>query len=196
MDNVLIATFYNLQPFLPAVVEFAPRKIVLLVDDDGKEVAKNIRTAREAVGKVVNVEVKKVPKDDLYAGAKATVLIIDENKTPGTRLIMSVAGGSRSLATSAMLGCYARRDRVYKLVARGIKDNKIISLPKLAYNIGSTKAELLRKLEDRRGRTISQIAKEMRRTRGMIYQHLKELKDYGYLDDDYTVTDAGKLALL
>jgi hypothetical protein len=36
----------------------------------------------------------------------------------------------------------------------------------------------------------------MHRTRGMIYQHLKELKDGGYLDDDYNITDAGKLALL
>jgi hypothetical protein len=40
---------------------------------------------------------------------------------------------------------------------------------------------LLRKLEGRRGR-ISQMGKEMRRIRGMIYQHPKEHKDYGYLN--------------
>ena len=197
MDNVaLIATFYSLPPFLPTVVKYQPRKIVLLVDDDGKELNKNIRTAKDAVGKVVQFEARRVPKDDLYSTARETVKAIDTNKAPGTRIIVSVAGGSRSLANAALLGCYARPDRVFKIVASGIKDNEVISLPKLSYNIGSTKRELLAKLQDRRDRTIMQIAKEMRRTRGMIYQHLKELKDHGYLDDDYNVTDAGKLALL
>ncbi len=197
MDNVtLIATFFGVPPFLPTIVKYAPRKVVLLVDDDGKELEKNIRTAKDAVGKVVQFEVKKVPKDDLYASARETVRAIDANKAPGTRIIVSVAGGSRSLANAALLGCYARQDRVFKIVASGIKGNEVISLPKLSYNIGSTKRELLAKLQDRRNRTILQIAKEMRKTRGMIYQHLKELEDHGYLDDDYNVTDAGKLALL
>jgi CRISPR locus-related DNA-binding protein len=124
------------------------------------------------------------------------VELIDKNKVPGTKIIVSVGGGSRSLANAALLGCYARRDRVFKIVSNGIMDNEVISLPKLSYDIGSTKRDLLAKMQDRRDRTILQIAKEMRRTRGMIYQHLKELKDHGYLDDDYNITDAGKLALL
>ena len=86
-----------------------------------------------------------------------------------------------------------------RIVTNAAKDNEVISLQKLSYNVGSTKRELLARLEDRRGKTILhilQIAKEMRRTRGMIYQHPKELEDGGYLDDDYNITDPGKLALL
>jgi DNA-binding transcriptional ArsR family regulator len=40
------------------------------------------------------------------------------------------------------------------------------------------------------------MAKELRKTRGMLYQHLKELKEGGYVDDDFRITDAGRLALL
>lgn len=197
MDNVtLIATFYGMPPFLPVIVKFAPRKVVLIVDDDGKELNNNIKTAKSLVGKVVQFEVKKVPKDDLYAVAREMVKIIDENKIPGTKIVVSIAGGSRSLANAALLGCYSRPDRVSKIVGSGIKDNEVIIMPKLSYNLGSTKRELLAKLSDRRNKTIIQIAREMKKTRGMIYQHLKELKDHGYLDDDYNVTDAGKLALL
>ena len=30
----------------------------------------------------------------------------------------------------------------------------------------------------------------------MIYQHLRELREQGYVDDDFNITDAGRLALL
>lgn len=197
MDNItLIATFYNVKPFLPAALRYQPRGVVLLVDDDGKELRENIKSVRKTFGEIVQFEVVKMPKDDIFSIAKATVEMIDKNKTPGTKIVVSVGGGSRSLANAVLLGCYARPDRVFKIVSNGIKDNDVISLPTLSYNIGSTKRELLAKMQDRRNRTILQIAKEMRKTRGMIYQHLKELKDHGYLDDDYGITDAGKLALL
>ncbi len=197
MDNItLIATFYNVKPFLPAALKYQPRKVVLLVDDDGRELKENIKSVKKTFGEIVQFEMAKMSKDDIFAIAKAMVDLIDKNKAPGTRIVVSVGGGSRSLANAALLGCYARPDRVFKIVSNGMRDNEVISLPKLSYNIGSTKRELLVKMQDRRNRTILQIAKEMRKTRGMIYQHLKELKDHGYLDDDYNITDAGKLALL
>ena len=101
------------------------------------------------------------------------------------------------MASAALFGAYARPDRVSKIVANAVQERtSLVSLPKLSYNIGSTKRELLAKLESRNDKTIQEIAKEMRKSRGMIYQHLKELKDGGYLDDDYSITDAGRLALL
>jgi hypothetical protein len=30
----------------------------------------------------------------------------------------------------------------------------------------------------------------------MVYQHLRELKDAGYVDESFNITDAGRLALL
>ena len=189
MDEItLIATFYNVKPFLPAALKYSPKKIVLLVDDDGKEIRENIKAVKKTFGDIVKIEVVKVPKDDVQVIAKTTVDLIDTNKAAGNKIIVSIAAGNRALATAVMFGCYARADRVQRIVTNGAQDNALVSLPKLTYNIGSTKRELLSKLNDRRGRTIMEIAKEMRRTRGMIYQHLKELKDSGYLDEDYNLT--------
>lgn len=197
MDNVtLIATFYNTKPFLPAALKFSPKRVVLMIDDTGKEVKENIKAVRKTFGEVVQIEVVNVAKDDVYAAARTTVDLIDRYKSPGSRIIISVAGGSRSMASAVLFGAYARPDRINRIVTNAVKDNEVINLPKLSYNIGSTKRELLAKLENRRGKTILQIANEMRRTRGMIYQHLKELKDGGYLDEEHNITDAGKLALL
>ena len=198
MDNVtLIATFYNTKPFLPAALKFSPKKIVLLVDSADKEVKDNIKAVKKTFEEVVQFEVVNVGKDDIYTAAKTTVQIIDANKAPGNKIIVSIAGGNRVLASAALFGAYARPDRVSKIVANATQDSaSLVSLPKLSYNIGSTKRELLAKLESRNDKTIQEIASEMRKSRGMIYQHLKELKNVGYLDDDYNITDAGKLALL
>ena len=45
-------------------------------------------------------------------------------------------------------------------------------------------------------KSVAQIAKELKKTRGMIYQHLRELRDTGYVDEKFNVTEAGQLALL
>ena len=48
----------------------------------------------------------------------------------------------------------------------------------------------------RNGKPISAIALKLNRTRGMLYQHLKELKELGYVDEKFEITLAGRLALL
>ena len=196
-DNVtLIATFYSPEPFLPAALKYSPKKIVLLVDSGDGKVRENIRAVKKVFERAMQFEVVKVPKDDIHAIAKMTVELIDSNKAAGNRIIISVAGANKVLTNAVLFGSYARSDRIQRIVTNSTQNNEMISLPKLSYNIGSTKRELLAKMEGRKDKTIMQIAKEMHRTRGMIYQHLKELKDGGYLDDDYNITDAGKLALL
>jgi len=197
MDNItLIATFYSPEPFLPAALRFQPKRIVLLVDSGDGKVRENIKAVKKVFERVMQFEVVRVPKDDIHAIAKATVDIIDRNKSPGNKIVVSVAGANKVLTNAVLFGSYARSDRILRIVTNSTKDSEPISLPKLSYNIGSTKRDLLARMEQRKGRTIIEIAKEMHRTRGMIYQHLKELREGGYLDDDYNITDAGRLALL
>ena len=69
-------------------------------------------------------------------------------------------------------------------------------LPKLTFGLSSVKRELLEEISKRSNKSISEIAKELDRTRGMLYQHLKELKENGYVDDKFDITLAGKMALL
>lgn len=43
---------------------------------------------------------------------------------------------------------------------------------------------------------MAEIAKKLGKTRAMIYQHLKELKENGYVDGKFEITLAGRLALV
>lgn len=197
MVNVtLIATFYNLPPLLPAAVEFRPKKVVLLVNSTNAELKKNIENAKKALGNLVEVESVKVPSEDIYAIAKRVVEIIDREITKENRVIVNVSGGWRLGTNGVLYGCYARPDRIYKIVSNAPFDNKLSELPKLGYNLSTVKREVLAEVAQKGDKSISQIAVEMRRTRGIVYQHLRELKDMGYIDKDFNITDAGRLALL
>ena len=55
---------------------------------------------------------------------------------------------------------------------------------------------MLEKIAQSEEKSVAHIAKELKKTRGMIYQHLRELRDTGYVDEKFNVTEAGQLALL
>ncbi len=196
MVNItLVATFYNVKPLLPAVVEFSPKKVILLVNSMSGEVRANIETLKKALGKLTVVEPIRVPTDDVYAIAKKVVELID-TEAKENKVVVNISGGWRLGTNGVLYGCYARSDRIYKIVSNRMKDNEISELPKLSYNLSTVKRDVLAKVEKRGTRSISQLAKEMHRTRGMVYQHIRELKDMGYVDNDFNITDAGRLALL
>ncbi|MCL4373901.1 MAG: CRISPR-associated CARF protein Csa3 [Candidatus Marsarchaeota archaeon] len=193
--TTLIATFYSIEPFMPAALAYSPNRIVLLVDSSSKEVRENIEKVRGTFGKVAKVEVVKVNSSDLYAIAGKAVSIIDmEDKN--TRIIVNISGGWRVIATGVLLGCYARRARVHEIVTNSVPENGLLKLPKLGYDLSEAKREVLEKIAQNEEKSVAQIAKELKKTRGMIYQHLRELIDTGYVDEKFNVTEAGRLALL
>ena len=193
--TTLIATFYSIEPFMPAALAYSPNRIVLLVDSSDNEVRENIEKVKGTFGKVAKVEVVKVNSSDLYAIAGKTVSIIDmEDKN--TRIIVNISGGWRVIATGVLLGCYARHGRVHEIVTNSIPGNGLLKLPKLGYDLTEAKRVVLEKIAQSEEKSVAQIAKELKKTRGMIYQHLRELRDSGYIDEKFNVTEAGRLALL
>ncbi|MFA5049858.1 MAG: CRISPR-associated CARF protein Csa3 [Candidatus Micrarchaeia archaeon] len=189
----LISTFYSFEPFLPAMHKYSANKVILMIDKEPKEiVTKAIEKVKDTFGTVAKIEIVKVNGTDLYEIAKTTVDLLEKEK----EVIVNVSGGWKLLAQGVLYGCYARADLVSKIVCNKIEDNSIVELPKLTYNLSEPKRILLEEISNRNGRSISDIADKLSKTRGMLYQHLKELKDSGYVDEKFEITDAGRMALL
>ena len=146
------------------------------------------------LGKLVEIETVKMPEDDMVGFADKFVEILD-NEPRNRMIVVSIGGGRRLMAAGAIFGCYARPDRVYKIVGNTPKD-KISELPLMGYSMGVQKKEILKIQAEGKDKTVAQIAGQLHKTRGMIYQHLRELREQGYVDDDFNITDAGRLALL
>jgi len=193
----LISTFYSFEPFVSAAHAYSPSKIVLIVAKDSLsnfKVKDDIDKVREFYGKVAEIEVSQVNGSDLLAIAEETVKLLEKD---GSRKIVNVSGGWKVLAQGVLYGCYARPDLVEKIVCNDIgRENAIVEMPKLSFGLTSAKRELLEEISKRNGRSIADIAEKMKKTRGMIYQHLKELRELGYVNETFEITMAGRLALL
>ncbi len=195
----LISTFYNVQAQMLGIKEFSPSKIILLKQSNEKnaELRKNEALLRKTVGTVCKVESVEL-KDpyDVLEVAEKTVKLIESEKKAGNKIIMNLTGGRRTQALGVLFAAYARSDMVERLVYAPSDANRIVDLPKLNLSPSKKKREILELMAKNSHKTMSALAKKLGKTRGMLYVHLRELKEVGYLDENYNLTMAGRLALL
>jgi len=193
-EVVLISTFYSFDPFVAAAHAYSPSRIYLVVAKDTlAKIESDLSKVKEFYGKVATIEVIKVEDSDLFAIAKDTVKLLEGQKG---RVIVNVSGGWKLLAQGVLYGCYARPKLVEKIICNNLADKSIVEIPKLSYGLTSAKKKLLEEIAKRNGRPIAEIAQKLKKTPGMLYQHLKELRDNGYVDVTFEITLAGKMALL
>lgn len=195
-DPTLIATFYSFEPFVAAAHACSPDKIILIIAKDSvdkKDVMDGIAKVKELYGKVAEIKEVHVDCSDIFSVAKKTVELLEKNN----RAIVNVSGGWKLMAQGVLYGCYARPELVERIVCNELRDiNKLVELPKLTFGLSKSKRDLLGALEKRDGRPIADIAESLGRTPGMLYQHLKELKEAGYVDEKFEITLAGKIAII
>jgi len=192
-EKILLSTFYSFEPFVPAAHAFSPTKIILFVDKDVEKIKNHLEKVRELYSKVSSIEIVKVDGANLLEVASKTAEVLEKASTP---VIVNVSGGWKLLAQGVLYGCYARPSFVEKIICNKIEDNTLVELPKLSFGLSSAKKELLLEISKRNGKSIAQIASKLGKTRGMLYQHLKELKDLGYVDSSFKITEAGRLGVL
>jgi DNA-binding MarR family transcriptional regulator len=80
------------------------------------------------------------------------------------------------------------------------EDKKMITLPKLSFNLKPTEQKVLEFISKKGIKSIIDSAKEMEISRSMLYSNLDELKDKGLIEEtgkrEYILTDAGRIAIL
>jgi len=193
-DTTLIATFYSFEPFVAAAHAYSPSKILLIIAKDStKDISKHLEKVHELYGTVAEIKEVEVDASDIFAVAKKTVELLEKNN----RAIVNVSGGWKLMAQGVLYGCYGRPELVEKIVCNELPDiNRLVELPKLTFGLSQAKHELLEEIEKRNGKPIADIAEKLGKTPGMLYQHLKELKEAGYVDEKFEITLAGKMAVL
>jgi len=200
VDTTLICTYFSFEPIVASATQYSPKKMILLVAKNSlkrPEVKENIEKAKTTYKNIAPVSVMETDESDLLITAGDTVKAIESEYNQGNRVIVNVSGGWKLLAQGALYGCYAREGMVDKIICNDLAaDGKIVELPKLSFGLSSIKRGLLEEIADRKARSISEIAKKLDKTRGMVYQHLKELRSVGYVDEKFEITLAGRLALL
>ncbi len=199
MTNLtLITTIYALEPVIFCVTRLSPSKIILLTEENTVEKkARAEQTLIDTFGKIIEIEKKITSLYDPVRVAQDVSNLIEQEHARGNQIIINVSGGRKPQAFGALFGAYTRSDMVQRIVYVTEEDNFLIDFPILSFNISDTKKAILEQI--RSGVTsVAAIALNVGISKGMAYNHLRELKSMGYItgDDGYTITDAGKIAVI
>ncbi len=200
----LISSFYSVEPVMPAIHQLSPTKLVLFIhggEKDAKaraEVKENVEKLRSLLSTVMQIEVVEANVFDVNATAAKTVKVIESEKKAGNRVVVNITGGRKILGLGVLFGAYARPDMVERVVYGAEFDPALVDLPKMSFRVGETKEKILRAAASGKGAAnkVAVLARAAGVTAAMAYVHLRELKAQGYINDDYEITSAGRLALL
>ena len=197
MMHTLISTVYSLEPVMFCITHFSPKKIVLLVDEESNEKqSEAVRMLNETVGKVLEMELKKTSLYDVVKIAEDAADVIWLEHEQNRKITVNISGGRKPQALGALFGCYARHNLVEKIVYVTEEDKQIIELPILNFGISKTKRRILEELK-KDGMSVRDLADKIDISRGMAYNHIRELREMGFIDlDKLEITTAGKLAII
>ncbi|MDK2948686.1 MAG: CRISPR-associated protein Csa3 [Methanolobus sp.] len=197
-NSTLITTLYNLEPVLVCVTRLSPSKIIILTEEnavDRKVQAEN--TLEATFGKVIEIKKTITSLYDPVRVAKDVVDIIEKEHALGRGVLINVSGGRKPQAFGALYGAFARSDMVKKVVYVTEEDNFMIEFPILSFNLSPTKKMILEIIQNGNV-AVENIAATIGISKGMTYNHLRELKTMGYISDEggYSLTDSGRLAVI
>ncbi|MCD4843699.1 MAG: CRISPR locus-related DNA-binding protein [Methanosarcinales archaeon] len=199
MTNLtLISTIYTLEPVIVCVTRLSPSKLILLTEEGTIE--KKLRseqTIEDTFGKIIEIQKKNTSLYDPVRVAQDVAKLIEEEHSQGNHVMINVSGGRKPQAFGALFGAYTRSDMVKRIVYVTEEDNFIIDFPILSFNISNTKKIILEHIESKMS-SVQDIAIGVGISKGMAYNHLRELKAMGYItgEDGYKITDAGKIAVI
>lgn len=199
MTNLtLISTIYTLEPVIVCVTRLSPSKLILLTEEGTVE--KKLRseqTIEDTFGRIIEIQKKNTSLYDPVRVAQDVANLIEEEHAQGNHVMINVSGGRKPQAFGTLFGAYTRSDMVKRIVYVTEEDNFIIDFPILSFNISDTKKIILEHIKSGVS-SVQEIARGVGISKGMAYNHLRELKAMGYIkgEDGYTITDAGKIAVI
>ena len=195
--TTLISTIYHPEPVIPSILRYSPTKIILIRSsiaegEAKKELKETVDTVERLFKNATKIEWVKINPYDLYAISKKTVDLIE--KENGNKIIVNVTGGRKTIGMGVLFGCYARKDMIDRIQYVTEEKSEFVDLPLLSFGLSRSKRLVLEAIQE--GLTIPETTEKLKRSRGMIYAHLKELQEAGLVDENYKITTAGRIALL
>lgn len=197
MNTTLISTIYSIEPVMVCITKFSPTKVILLREENTpKKKTKVEETLQDTIGKFIEIQLLTTSLYDTVKVAQDTANVIDDEKAEGNNIIVNISGGRKPQALGALFGCYARNADVERIVYVTEEDSELIELPILNFGISKTKKQILEELQTEIS-SVKSLAEKIGISRGMTYNHIRELREMGFIDKDrLSITSAGYLAII
>jgi len=197
METTLISTIYDVEPVMICITKFSPKKVILLTEDNGSDVMKESEeTLANAFGRFIDIKSQETVSNDPVKIASAVAEAIEKEKNFGNKIVVNISGGERPQALGTLFGAYSKHQFLDRIIFVDNSTKEVVDLPILKYGISSTKKEILKCLIDGCN-SVKKLSTEINISRGMTYNHIRELRDMGLIDKELLeITTAGKLAII
>ncbi|MCL2687706.1 MAG: CRISPR-associated CARF protein Csa3 [Methanobrevibacter sp.] len=197
METTLISTIYDVEPVMICITKFSPKKVILLTEDNGSDVMKESEeTLANAFGRFIDIKSQETVSNDPVKIASAVAKAIEKEKNFGNKIVVNISGGERPQALGTLFGAYSKHQFLDRIIFVDNSTKEVVDLPILKYGISSTKKEILKCLIDGCN-SVKKLSTEINISRGMTYNHIRELRDMGLIDKELLeITTAGKLAII
>lgn len=195
MTGILISTIYEKSDSTKfSIRDFNVKKIFLLIDKNpSKTQMQSINLIKKAFNNAIEIVEKSIDVYDISSVSKDVIKIIDSVPNDN-EIYVDISQGRKPQALGVLLACYARSERIKKIVYWG-GNGEVIILPKLTFKINKDSKNILRQIEN--SQSIVNLAKKLKVSRAQLYRNLKNLENSGLLTKEknkFILTEAGKIA--
>lgn len=198
--KVLIATIYNPDPVILACTKLNANRLILLIDEEPDKTQRDaINLIKNSLGRVLDIKEVHIPVYDIVEIAKRVVSTVDLQPRED-QIFMNITAGRKTQAFGVLFGCYARNHLVKKIAYSPDEDkNKTIYLPVLSFKLTESAKNLLKVLDKKKYKNITELSNEVEISNAMVYRSIDELKEKDYIeitDEGIVPTDMGRIACL
>jgi CRISPR-associated protein Csa3 len=199
MANILIATIYSYEPIMAIATKISADRLIILSDKkpDNKQ-KKSIELIKQSLGSVLEIKRISIETYNIVQIAKETIKIIDL-LSDKDQIYIDITAGRKTQALGLLFGAYARCDRIKKISYVTEEDKKVITLPKVSYNLTSAQKRIVEFISNNKIKSMTDFSEEVDVSRGMLYKHIKELKDMDIIEETpegIKLTDYGKIVVM
>ncbi len=194
--KVLISTIFKGDAAQQAIRVVGPEKQYLYgeweADTSTGITLKNAISKIKDTFKNLQIEHVKTPLYGIPEAVEAIVGIIDKEK--GNELKINLTESRKTLSFAGLYAASLRKNLVKGVYYFQEENSKPIQLPLLSFKMPKAKRRVLEQIRDGIVDAVK-IRKNVGKGKTIIYKHIKELKQEGYITDKMEITDAGRIAL-
>lgn len=194
-ENVLITTIFrgNATPIVLRKLEkqgIAIDKIYFLKSqssgNETEEALNRINVMHE-----IESEVKEVSQYDMRNIAEESSKLIQDHTESDTYI--HVSEGRKTMSFGAMFAAFTNFESVKKILYVTTETSELVQIPKIPLKLSRKKQLVLQLLAD--DASIDDIEEELSISESTAYNHVKELRDQGYVDSDKNLTPIAEYLL-
>ena len=198
--NVLIATMYTADPIMMAATKLSPDRMYLIMNEKpNKEQEAALKLIKDSLGKVIDIKEIKADVYDIVKIAERCVTLINDQPKED-QIFVSITGSRKTAAIGLLFAAYACCSKVKKIAYFPEEENMpVVYLPKMCFSLSDSERKVLDYINADDYKNISELAKKIDISTGMLYRAIDSLKKNDFLIDDekgLRLTDAGKIARL